>query len=260
MNTDVEFWEFRKLHDKNDTLLDKVEKQCFRYALPNLPLGLPAFRRYSSSLARIVLGSAFFLGGSHELSYAWRPYENPLYVETCLARDKAMQDGEESTYWLGPKNYMPMTISQYFDLIWMQYLTRADVEKVMRSKILAKFNQYHEKYAESLRDAATLGSRVQRVIDQPAPKHAISKDEVSSIIGAFHTDEDLTDPDVVEKYWFENHPWIKLQVLTNTMYLASNIPRVAQPKNNQTEQTEQPEQPEQLDEPKDAKLLSQNNK
>ncbi|KAG7921475.1 hypothetical protein KL905_002933 [Ogataea polymorpha] len=249
MNTDVEFWEFRKLHDKNDTLLDKVEKQCFRYALPNLPLGLPAFRRYSSSLARIVLGSAFFLGGSHELSYAWRPYENPLYVETCLARDKAMQDGEESTYWLGPKNYMPMTISQYVDLLWMQYLTRADVEKVMRSKIMAKFNQYHEKYAESLRDTATLGSRVQRVIDQPAPKHAISKEEVSSIIGAFHTDEDLTDPDVVEKFWFENHPWIKLQVLTNTMYLASNIPRVARP-------AEQPEQPDGL---KDAKLLSENN-
>ncbi|KAH3679682.1 hypothetical protein WICPIJ_008578, partial [Wickerhamomyces pijperi] len=74
------------------------------------------------------------------------------------------------------------------------------------------------------------------------------KEEVSSIMGVFHTDEDLSDPAVVEKYWFDNHPWIKLQVLTNTMYLASNIPRVAhiEEQEQQEQQQEQQELQEQV--------------
>lgn len=223
----------------HDALLPRATMACIQLGIGAVTL-YGAFRRFSPSvsvsrrrftrLACLFAGSGLTVTALKELACDLEPNSNPLYIEIKLAREFNAEKPTKlsfSSYWDGPKNFMPMNNAQYWKMIYSLDLNQMMADQYEESDLMQKYRGLLEKFrnenvsieeilTDKISDAvrATSSSKIGDYKDVRAPFELNSVENKNNL------------KSTTLGTWFANHPVDKLQLSEYGEYLDYEFPRM----------------------------------
>ncbi|VEU20348.1 DEKNAAC101201 [Brettanomyces naardenensis] len=187
-----------------------------------------AFRRRFSRLSCLLAGSALIVTGLKEISYDMDPLSNPLYIEIQLAREfgpERLQTPTPSSYWNGPKNFMPMNNDQYWKMIYSLDLNQVMVDEYQGSELMEKFTDLVSKYNEkNSKLDGVLTDKIGDVVKSTSKNENYRHRKVPFSLMKENNEGKLKSKTLGN--WFKGHPMDSLQLSEHKEYLDYDFPRM----------------------------------
>ncbi|QPG73967.1 hypothetical protein FOA43_001283 [Brettanomyces nanus] len=226
----------------HDALLPRATMACVQLGVGAAVL-YGTFRRYSPAIGVVrrrfnritclLAGSGLIVTGLKELSYDVDPLSNPLYIEIQLAREfgpERLQKPTPSSYWNGPKNFMPMNNEQYWKMIYSLEVSQLMVNEYKASDLMHKFSDLVEKSNEKYEHLdEILTAKIGDVIKSPVPATTSTTTPTSFGTSPFSLIREQNEKKLKSKTlgdWFRHQPIDSLQLSEHKQYLDYQFPRM----------------------------------
>lgn len=223
----------------HDALLPRATMACIQLGIGAVTL-YGTFRRYSpgislsrrrfSRLACLFAGSGLTVTALKELACDLEPNTNPLYIEIKLAREFSEEKPLKlsfSSYWNGPKNFMPMNNKQYWKMVYSLDLNQMMADQYEESDLMHKYAGLLEKFRNE--EASIEEILTDKISDAVRATSTVKPEDYKDIRVPFELNsvENRNDlKSITLSTWFSNHPVDKLQLSEYGEYLDYEFPRM----------------------------------
>lgn len=201
--------------------------------------GLNVWKRRFTRLTSFTAGSMFVITGIREVSYFDNPHSNPLYVEIQLARELSLLNPENKgvvnrgSYWLGPKNFMPMNNEQYWKMVYTMEVNEIMADQYLESPLLVQYKEILDrKYGPDSKvdlKARELTARIEDITkgDAGLPVHSCMRESIN--VFPLFTRELNTKKSQTLNFWTVNNPLDSLQLQEYKDFYSYEFPRMKYP-------------------------------
>lgn len=243
----------------HDALLPRTIMARLQVSLGIILIGA-TFRRFPSTTGKLnrifsrgtsfLAGNALLITGIREISFYNDPLSNPLYIEIQLARELSALNPDNNgkpnkgNYWFGPKNFMPMTNKQYWQMVYSLEVNEILADQYLNCDLINQYNKLIEnKFSGELINSKNdeLTNRISDIINSKSDLKTETKVHPNTLINSNVKlfNEKLSKiwiKDGVNSktllFWSQNNPFDTLQLMEYKDYYSYIFPRLKFQKKN----------------------------